>query len=367
MTHIAVVHNNVDQASSIGKLASWAVETALESGWQVTVVARDLDDRLRGDVTWRRLYVPPRLHALQWAAARRTVVTAMRGLRPDLLHVYQPQLAALANTWHVEYLSRVAVETGSLEPGSGWRERLLRRQQLMVAAMEDRYLTRVGPKPTVLFCSDQLQSHFVRLYGAPAHADVLPNPAFGSAEPSVADAAAARSALGLAPGAFVIGYLGGLDERKGYREAIAAVAQIPEGVLLIAGPRSEGYASAELGSRLISMGHLGDTRDFWASCDVLLVPSRFDPFAMVVTEAASRGVPVVVTPEVGAGALVAHHHAGLVAAAPDLAGAVQQVRLDPSAFRDGSASLTKALAAHVVGAELRSHWDQALLRQADGY
>ena len=98
------MHNNVDGASSIGKIAGWAVRTALSDGWRVTVVARDLDDELRPHVDWRPLYVPPRIHAVQWAAARPTIKRAMGGDSYDIVHVFQAQVAALADVYHVEYL-----------------------------------------------------------------------------------------------------------------------------------------------------------------------------------------------------------------------------------------------------------------------
>lgn len=360
MTKIAIVHNNVDQNSSIGKLAAWAVSTALDQGWHVTVVARDLDPALRASVEWRRLYVPPRLHAIQWAVARPTVKRALQGVSPDLLHVYQPQLAAIADTWHVEYLSRVAVETGSLHQGSRVKDRLTRGQQLAVAAMEDRYLKNVGGKPTVLFCSEQLRDHYLRIYGPPAKIGVLYNPAFSAPSAAGCTRSGARASFGLREDDFVVGYLGGVDERKGYREAISAVTELPDAVLLMAGPRSEGFVSEHLGSRLVAVGLLRDTRDFWAACDVLIVPSRFDPFAMVVTEAASNGVPVVVTPDVGASALVERHSAGEVAVAADLAAALTRVRNNPYQYESGLNAMVAETAAGRLSEQLVSTWHEAL-------
>lgn len=362
MTSITIVHNNVDQASSIGKLASWAVETALNEAWHVTVVARDLDPEFRQHVEWRLLYVPPRLHALQWSVARPTVLRAMRGVRSDVLHVYQPQLAAIADTWHVEYLSRVAMETQVSEPTKGVRWRLARLQQTAVAKMEDRYLKDIGERPTALFCSEQMRDHFTRLYGAPHYAEILHNPAFPAPLSRHRQPELSRASLGLATDAFVVGFLGGVDSRKGYEDAIAAVAGLPGGILLMAGPGSAGYGSAQLGHRLVSLGLLSDLTDFWGSCDVLVVPSRFDPFAMVVTEAASHGVPVVVTPAVGASSLVQWHRAGEVAKVDDLTQALQGVRRNPGAYSAGLGRLVSDLSAGHLSAQLLSSWHDAAAR-----
>lgn len=362
MTHVVVVHNNVDESSSIGKLAAWSVRTALQAGWRVTVVARDLDAGLRGDVGWRRLYVPPRMHAFQWSVARPTVRVALRGVKPDILHVYQPQLASMADTWHVAYLSRVAVETASLHSGAGPRDRVVRAQQRAVALMEDAYLRAISERPTVLFCSEQVEAHFVRLYGAPDRSAVLYNPSF-----KVASAASrssrheARSAFGVSPTAWVVGFLGGLDERKGWRELVQAVAERQDGtVLLLAGPRSENFTDPRLGVRLRALGMVDDLSAFWAACDVLAVPSRFDPFAMVVTEAAAHGVPVVVTETVGAAELVRRHRAGLVCHPDELAGALRGLR--GSDCSGGLQALTREVAADVLSGQLLDHWQSILSR-----
>lgn len=64
--NLVVVHNNIDDRSAIGAIAAWAVRAGLERNWRVTVVCRDLDQTLVTQVQHRPLYVPPRLHLLQW-------------------------------------------------------------------------------------------------------------------------------------------------------------------------------------------------------------------------------------------------------------------------------------------------------------
>src|SRR5262249_505874 len=71
-------------------------------------------------------------------------------------------------------------------------------------------------------------------------------------------------------------------------------------LLLMGGPYTEGFASSRLGSRLKTVGLVDDISTFYAACDVLAVPSRFEPLGLVAFEAAARGVPVIATEEVGA-------------------------------------------------------------------
>ena len=353
---LAVVHNNVDQTTSIGKLASWSVRTALDAGMDVTVVARDLDESLRSSVDWRPLYVPPRIHALQWAVARKTIQRALRGCEVDLIHVYQPQVAALADTWHVEYLSRVAVEAGGAAPGNSPGERSHRLQQLAVARMEDFYLRRLGEHPTVLFCSELVERHFSRLYGRPPRSAVLHNPAPPLVDNAPALRTAARRRQGLPDDSFVVGFLGGIDHRKGYRTACAAAAGIPGAFLAMAGPSSEGYVDHDLGSRLRIMGMLRDLSDFWASIDVLAVPSTFDPFAMVVTEAAAHGIPSVVSPQVGVADKVRELGAGVVSELNDFGSGLRAVLARRAEFSRGARALAMDLTASGQSERLLMHW-----------
>ena len=72
---------------------------------------------------------------------------------------------------------------------------------------------------------------------------------------------------------------------------------------------------AEANSSISYLGRLsGD--DLWAtyvSCDVLVLPSSFEPWGLVVNEAMAFGLPVIVTEEVGCvDDLVMDGHEGLV-------------------------------------------------------
>ncbi len=297
---LCVVHNNVDDRSAIGRIARWAARTGLEAGWRVSVVARDLDPALHGEVEWLRLYVPPRLHLVQWLAARSTIRRALRGRRFDVVQVYQPQVAALADVWHCQYLSREAWATGSVPRGGDARAVVQRTELRGVLAAEDAYLRRLGAGTLVAFCSHELRRAYHRHYGAPPREAVLPNPGPAPVTVTAAERDAARQALVPHAGRrLVVGYLGGVDDRKGYRELCDAVAADDRLVLMFAGPRSERFTDRRLGDRLRVLGNLADVGPFFAAIDVLAVPSRFEPYGVVVNEAAAHGVPVLVTPNVG--------------------------------------------------------------------
>lgn len=309
---LAVVHNNIDTRSSIGSIARWNVTEALERGWDVVAVCRDLDPALVGHVRHVPLYVPPRLHLVQWAVARATVRAALRGVRYDVLLVHQPQLAAIADLWNVHYLSRAAREVrGTLPPG--WRARVNDLQAAGVVRLEDRYLSRVPASTRVIFCSDVIRDEFTRLYGPHPNSTVLPHPALipSPAETVAPEVSQRASLVGEHPGP-VVGFLGGGDPRKGGDLLTAAVAADDGMFLLHGGSPGLDVSDPRLTGRTRDLGYLDDVSPLLAAVDVLVVPSRFEPFGLVVTEAVAHGVPVLVSPQVGAGSLVAAAGAGAV-------------------------------------------------------
>jgi glycosyltransferase involved in cell wall biosynthesis len=308
---LVVVHNNIDDRSAIGAIAKWAVEAGLERDWHIRAVCRDLDPRLVGQVEHVPLYVPPRLHLVQWAAARRTVVSALRGRRGDAMLVYQPQIAALADVWHVEYLSRAARDLAAPRQ-HGIRPAITDAQAAGVAVLEDAYLRRLPESTRVLFCSEGLRDQFEAIFGPRANSAVLHNPALLEPPPKDLTLPDERRRSELTHGhrGPVVGFLGGGDPRKGGDLIVEALRQESDVFLLHAGPSR--LDASSLGGRARDLGHLRDVTELLDVIDVLLVPSRFEPFGLVVLEAAARGVPVVVGPNVGAGPLLLEAGAGAV-------------------------------------------------------
>jgi len=103
----------------------------------------------------------------------------------------------------------------------------------------------------------------------------------------------------------VIGFVGREWKRKGLDIAVAIVAELrrtmPDLEFHVAGPEPAAirhlFGDWTGGYRL-----LGDTEldRFYGKLDLLLHPARMEPFGMVVTEALSAGVPVVLSDQCGA-------------------------------------------------------------------
>ncbi|MEQ8329174.1 MAG: glycosyltransferase family 4 protein [Longimicrobiales bacterium] len=117
-----------------------------------------------------------------------------------------------------------------------------------------------------------------------------------------------RTALGVGPGACLVGYVGRLVREKGVDLLVDAVAAVGDvhAVVVGDGPEAEALrrraAGAGVGERITFTGGAAsaDVPGWMAALDVLVLPSRTTPtwseqFGRVLVEAMACGVPVVVS------------------------------------------------------------------------
>jgi glycosyltransferase involved in cell wall biosynthesis len=100
-------------------------------------------------------------------------------------------------------------------------------------------------------------------------------------------------------------FVGQLIERKGIPELLAAFSQIEGGELWLIGDgplRSEIQAAMRSDPRIRWHGHLDweATSELYRSADIVVLPSRYETWGLVVNEALAHGLPIITTTEVGA-------------------------------------------------------------------
>jgi glycosyltransferase involved in cell wall biosynthesis len=290
----------------------------------------------------------------------------MGGRKFDVVHTHQAQVADLVDIFQCHFLTRVAYERKCLEARRTLRARAVRLQQQGVLAMEDYFFKRWNPNTEALFCSDLVREEFARLYGAPARQDVVlemcPRPDAVSTEERMA---ARQRWIGADVELPVLGFIGGVQERKGYRRVIEAMECESGMFLLIGGSYTGGLELPQLMCPYKSVGMVSDTRSFYAACDIILVPSYFDPCPLVVFEAASRGIPVVTADGVGNTAQVLQYGAGLKwEEGQPLRHIVDEIFRDQAKYRAGAIDMVSELSDGRIERQTLDTWERVLARKS---
>lgn len=112
--------------------------------------------------------------------------------------------------------------------------------------------------------------------------------------------------------------------RKGLAQLIKAVSNIKEQKIkvLVVGrdnPKFFQKLSVKLGcfDRIKYFGHTNDISSFFQASDMLVFPTFYEPFGLIITEAMASGIPVVVSRCAGAAELISDGVDGLLIGDPD--------------------------------------------------
>jgi len=124
-----------------------------------------------------------------------------------------------------------------------------------------------------------------------------------------------RAQLDIKPDEMAFLFVG--DMRKGGRQSIRALAQVPAAKLVFVSrsPDAPYRALADelgVGYRVLFPGVTNEIQKYYWAADALVLPSHYDSFGMVVTEGMAAGLPVIVSREAGASELIEPGQNGLL-------------------------------------------------------
>jgi glycogen(starch) synthase len=175
-------------------------------------------------------------------------------------------------------------------------------------------------------------------------------------------------------------YSGRLVERKGIRELLAAVPHVisraPDARFVLAGG-PPGVRGAELAAQWLPTEALtfrdrihftgwlrpAELAEWYAAADVLVVPSRYEPFGMVVLEGMLYGLPIAASAVGGPAEILEDERTGLLFPPGDVAALAQQLaRL--ATDRDLRTRLGQAAATQVC---TRWAWPHLVTQMKDIY
>jgi glycosyltransferase involved in cell wall biosynthesis len=222
----------------------------------------------------------------------------------DIVHSHE-------NVWHgnVQTMHVKTVQRSLLENSQGKLSGAALAIRRLKIALSPRLLTylyleraRLAARPglAVVAASEPLQAELVMQYPHLANAisTITPGVNMPIVHMPVADA---RRALGVPAQGQYIAFVANDYARKGLPTLLAALQNLPEVSLLVAGhagqiARFKALAqSLGVAQRVYFLGPLPDVSPVYYAANVLAHPTLEDTFAMVVLEAMAHGLPVVVS------------------------------------------------------------------------
>jgi glycosyltransferase involved in cell wall biosynthesis len=104
-------------------------------------------------------------------------------------------------------------------------------------------------------------------------------------------------------------YVGRLDPEKGLDVLLRAFERVPGELVIVGGGTEEAALRAQAPERVRFLGRLDrdELVPHYAAADVFVLPSRSEPWGMVLNEAAAAGLPLVATEGVGAARDLVEH------------------------------------------------------------
>jgi glycosyltransferase involved in cell wall biosynthesis len=249
--------------------------------------------------------------------------------------------------------------------GSGALRRVWQRAAQLQFVASERHAYQSGRLRRVIAVSTGVGRELHEEYGVPMERiTVIPNgvdhavfrPLDGTSKRLM------RMQLALPSDQCIALFIGGDWERKGVRDAITAVAGIPDTMLVIVGagdqePMRQHAARVGATAQVRFAGMSTEPEKWYQAADYLLFPSRYEAFSLVTLEAAACGLPIIAHRINGTEDLIRDGENGYLSElGPDA------LRVHVQRFRDDQIR-RRQMSEHAVVVSKRYAWDRIATEQ----
>jgi UDP-glucose:(heptosyl)LPS alpha-1,3-glucosyltransferase len=309
---VALTYPHVNLRGGIERVVVESANHLAGSGHEVHVFGASFDgDVLDEAVVTHAVQTPARPDALFTVEFRRRCTIALAKHWPDWeVHGSFSAMSPLGGVYWCPSVHREAVATMVGRRGATGRLVQAVNPYHVVRLRMERELLGPGGYASIIALTDRVKEEIVHWYDVPPE-DVAVQPQ--GYDPHRFNAARraelrglVRQELGIEDDERVVVFVANELERKGFDTLVAAVARMADRPRLLAVGRLDPArcrALAErhgVADRLICTGSTDDPARFHAAADVFALPSRYEPWGLVVVEALGSGLPVVTTQLTGA-------------------------------------------------------------------
>jgi glycosyltransferase involved in cell wall biosynthesis len=232
----------------------------------------------------------------RWMGITPSLPLALRRLkRPDVVHVFgfrDPVTTGTAAWCRVARVPYVFEPLGMFQP---------RLRKVALKRLLDSTLYRgVARGAAAVVVASERERDDVVACGVPAQKIIVRGNGFPDpAEKLGSDPAGVRPLLGIPDGAPLLLYVGRIAAGKGIDHLLAAVRELPDAHLVIAGPDDRHGVEID-GERVHTLPVTEEPpHDLYPQADVFVLASAGESFGMVAAEAAAAGTPVIVSDRCG--------------------------------------------------------------------
>jgi UDP-glucose:(heptosyl)LPS alpha-1,3-glucosyltransferase len=317
--HVGVVFQAAHRAGGVERVAWDLLNHLGRRPGTVSFYGQHIEPHPGGTVRLAKLEPARVPAALRPVAFRRAAARAIAADPPDLLVSFgatcPPGDVLWVQSVHRAWLAQSRTITWRGRSLSARTRYVLARHQVLLE-LERQYFTRSNPRH-VLCTSQREVDALSHCYSVPRELmTVVPNgydPGQFSPERRSALRPAVRQAMGVDDGDLVLLFVANELHRKGFGQTLEAVARLHDRrvhVALVGRRPPTDYAEViqrlGLGEQVQYHGPTDDVGRWHAGADLLVLPSQYEPFGIVIVEALASGLPVVTTRLAGASVAVEH-------------------------------------------------------------
>lgn len=361
---IALSNPDVNLAGGVERVVTEAANHLARSGHDVSVYGARVDRSVLDlGVRVRAVPVPAGMDARTGLGFRRRCARAIEQDGPDI-HGAFSTLSPLGGVFWVPSVHRVGYDFLLSRRGLAGRLAMQLHPYHRVRLRLERSMFTPGGCAGILAQTEAVRADIRRSYLNVPEIDVLPlgydDKTF---DPGIRARLRvdARAHLGYGPEDHVLLFAANELERKGFEVLLDAASRLAHTKILGAGRQTPAASTLRrLGDRVHWAGHVSDMAMLHAAADVLVLPTLYEPWGLVIVEALGSGLPVVTSRLAGASVAVEEGRTGRLLDDPEDQAALAEAIHWSSSAQVASAEEIAASVQRYTWARVISRYEEAL-------